>query len=134
MTPTGQESELMGIFLFTTQLLVFMFPMLFTIFNEAGIEMNWALQTLNFGYVIAFIFFSFVRDFDGAVAHAQSKSAAKSAVTEVDSVDLQQQAIEGASADMNASTGDEGIQSEQAENKADVLVSPMIEQIGRAHV
>lgn len=102
-----------------------MFPMLFTIFNEAGIEMNWALQTLNFGYVIAFIFFSFVRDFDGAVAHAQSKSAAKSAVTEVDSVDLQQQAIEGASADI--SSGDEGIQTEQAENKADVLVSPMIE-------
>jgi hypothetical protein len=135
MTPNGQESELMGIFLFATQLLVFVFPMLFTIFNEKGIEMNWALQTMNIGFVIAFIFFCFVRDFDGAVAHAHSKSAAMAAATEADSVDMEEQRKDK-DVSGNSTSGDEGMSGDiniveevekEAELESPVLISPMIE-------
>jgi MFS-type transporter involved in bile tolerance (Atg22 family) len=41
--PRGQESEMMGLFIFVGQVLVWMPPLFFGVLNEAGVSMRWGL-------------------------------------------------------------------------------------------
>lgn len=47
IVPQGQESELAGFFLYCTQILTFLPPLIFTIMNETGINLKWGGIHLN---------------------------------------------------------------------------------------
>ena len=66
ITPKGQNVELMGIYMCSRYLLYCLPPFIFTVFNEAGLAMNWALSSVLIFFVIGFIFLSFIGDYDDA--------------------------------------------------------------------
>ena len=47
--------ELMGLFMFVTQILSFLPPLVFTILNEKGIDMKYGLFSLNLFFMVAFV-------------------------------------------------------------------------------
>lgn len=53
MCPVGQEAELSGFFVFSTNILVWLPPLIFTIMNQSGINMRWGLMSLVIFFVIA---------------------------------------------------------------------------------
>jgi len=55
--PQGQESELSGIFLYCTQFLVWIPPLIFTIMNESDVHLKWGGITLNVFFLIGLVFF-----------------------------------------------------------------------------
>jgi MFS-type transporter involved in bile tolerance (Atg22 family) len=44
--PVGQEAELSGFFVFSSNILVWLPPLIFTAMNESGISMQWGLMSL----------------------------------------------------------------------------------------
>jgi MFS-type transporter involved in bile tolerance (Atg22 family) len=44
--PVGQEAELSGFFVFSSNILVWLPPLIFTAMNESGISMRWGLVSL----------------------------------------------------------------------------------------
>jgi MFS-type transporter involved in bile tolerance (Atg22 family) len=55
VTPTGQETELMSVYLFCGQVLSWLLPLLFTILNEAGVSMSIGLASLNVFFAIRLV-------------------------------------------------------------------------------
>jgi MFS-type transporter involved in bile tolerance (Atg22 family) len=55
VTPTGQETELMSLYLFCGQVLSWLLPLLFTILNEAGVSMSIGLASLNVFFAIRLV-------------------------------------------------------------------------------
>jgi MFS-type transporter involved in bile tolerance (Atg22 family) len=55
VTPTGQETELMSVYLFCGQVLSWLLPLLFTILNEAGVSMSIGLASLNVFFAIGLV-------------------------------------------------------------------------------
>jgi MFS-type transporter involved in bile tolerance (Atg22 family) len=55
VTPTGQETELMSLYLFCGQVLSWLLPLLFTILNEAGVSMSIGLASLNVFFAIGLV-------------------------------------------------------------------------------
>jgi len=53
MCPVGQEAELSGFFVFSTNILVWLPPLIFTVMNQSGINMRWGLMSLVIFFVIA---------------------------------------------------------------------------------
>lgn len=60
VVPRGQEAELTGFFVYCTQILVWLPPLLFTLMIEAGINQKWGLMSLIIYFVIAIGLLSFV--------------------------------------------------------------------------
>jgi MFS-type transporter involved in bile tolerance (Atg22 family) len=52
ITPAGQETELMSLYLFCGQVLSWLPPLLFTILNEMGVSMSIGLASLNVFFAI----------------------------------------------------------------------------------
>ena len=81
--PAGQESELMGIYIFAGQILGWMPPLIFTALNEKGINMKFGLiADACFFLAALFIMVTFigVRGFDNAVTLAQASAAKRQQV------------------------------------------------------
>ena len=57
LMPKGQESELSGFYLYCTQVLVWLPPLVFTIMNESDIPLNWGGVQLNFYIFLSLIFY-----------------------------------------------------------------------------
>lgn len=74
LIPRGQESELMGVYIFAGQILVWLPPLIFSIFNESGVNMAWGLvMDAGFFYVALLIMVVFVYPrYDAAVEKARS--------------------------------------------------------------
>jgi len=53
--PRGQEAELTGYFVYCTQILVWLPPLIFTTINEVGIHMKYALMSLVIFFAIALV-------------------------------------------------------------------------------
>jgi MFS-type transporter involved in bile tolerance (Atg22 family) len=53
--PCGQESELMGIYIFAGQILAWLPPLIFTAMNEAGVSMRWGLFSDAMFFLIALV-------------------------------------------------------------------------------
>lgn len=53
MCPVGQEAELSGFFVFSTNILVWLPPLIFTVMNQSGVNMRWGLISLVIFFGIA---------------------------------------------------------------------------------
>lgn len=62
--PKGREAELSGFYVYCTQILVWLPPLLFTTLNEAGIHQKWGLSTINIFFLLAIISLSCVESWD----------------------------------------------------------------------
>jgi MFS-type transporter involved in bile tolerance (Atg22 family) len=56
--PKGQEAELAGFFVYCTQILGWLPPLLFSILVQAGVAQKWGVVVTSFGYVVAVLFLS----------------------------------------------------------------------------
>lgn len=73
ITPTGQETELMSMYLFCGQVLSWLPPLLFTILNEAGVSMSIGLASLNVFFFIGFICLQCMGDYNVAREQARTR-------------------------------------------------------------
>lgn len=55
LIPKGQETEMMGLFTFCSQIIGWLPPLLFTALNQRGIDMRWGLSLIVFFILIALI-------------------------------------------------------------------------------
>lgn len=68
--PRGQESELMGVYIFSGSLLSWLPPFLFSCLNETGISMDIGLASLNVFFAGGFVFLWMIGEYDCAVDFA----------------------------------------------------------------
>lgn len=54
--PKGQEAELSGFFLYCTQIIAWLPPLIFTSINESGVHMKFAVMSMSIFFFIAWIF------------------------------------------------------------------------------
>jgi UMF1 family MFS transporter len=73
--PAGQESELMGIYIFAGQIIVWLPPLIFTAFNEAGLSMKWGLMSDALFFLIALAIAANLGDFELACIKAKGTAS-----------------------------------------------------------
>lgn len=73
ITPTGQETELMSMYLFCGQVLSWLPPLLFTILNEAGVSMSIGLASLNLFFLAGLVCLHLMGDYNVALEQARSR-------------------------------------------------------------
>jgi MFS-type transporter involved in bile tolerance (Atg22 family) len=73
--PRGQESELMGLYLFSGLVFSWLPPFLFTLLNEVGASMRIGLASLNLFFAGGFIFLKKIGDYQDAVDFALSRGS-----------------------------------------------------------
>mmetsp|Transcript_40819 Transcript_40819/g.73583 ORF Transcript_40819/g.73583 Transcript_40819/m.73583 type:complete len:121 (+) Transcript_40819:2-364(+) len=78
--PRGQESELMGIYIFSGSVLAWLPPFLFSFLNEIGASMSIGLASLNLFFAGGFIFLLMIGDYNEAVALSQNENMAWSPI------------------------------------------------------
>lgn len=71
--PTGQEGELMGIYIFAGSVLAWLPPFLFSFLNEIGASMTIGLVSLNVFFTGAFVFLLFIGEYDSVVDIAAAR-------------------------------------------------------------
>jgi len=62
--PKGQEAELTGIFLYCSQILAWLPPLVFTLMNESGIHLKWGGVSLNVYFATGSLLYFFVAPWD----------------------------------------------------------------------
>eukprot|EP00520_Triparma_pacifica_P003848 CAMPEP_0118659814 /NCGR_PEP_ID=MMETSP0785-20121206/15320_1 /TAXON_ID=91992 /ORGANISM="Bolidomonas pacifica, Strain CCMP 1866" /LENGTH=480 /DNA_ID=CAMNT_0006552959 /DNA_START=90 /DNA_END=1532 /DNA_ORIENTATION=+ len=72
LIPGGQESELMGIYIFAGQILVWMPPAIFTLLNEASVSMAWGLASDACFFLVALGIAYSMGDFELAMMKAKA--------------------------------------------------------------
>lgn len=72
--PKGQESELTGFFVYCTQIIVWLPPMIFTAVNESGVSMQYALMTLNIFFFIAAVFLQIMPKWEVCAEQGKTQS------------------------------------------------------------
>lgn len=73
ITPTGQETELMSLYLFSGQVLSWLPPLVFTVLNEAGVSMSIGLASLNLFFLVGYICLHLMGDYNVAREQARSR-------------------------------------------------------------
>jgi MFS-type transporter involved in bile tolerance (Atg22 family) len=71
IVPRGQEAELAGFFLYCGQILTWLPPLIFTIMNEADINLSWAGITLNGYMLVAIILWILMKPWDQCIEDAK---------------------------------------------------------------
>lgn len=74
--PRGQESELMGIYIFCGSVLAWLPPFLFSFLNEIGASMSIGLASLNLFFAGGFVFLLMIGNYNDAVAISQGEGMA----------------------------------------------------------
>jgi len=72
MTP-GQETELMGMYILSGQILSWLPPTVFTILNELGVPMAYGLGSLCLYFAVSMVFLWILGDYDDAVLAVQQQ-------------------------------------------------------------
>lgn len=72
--PRGQESELMGIYIFSGQVLAWLPPLLFSFLNEIGASMSIGMASLNLFFAGGFLLLLMIGNYDEAVALSQDEN------------------------------------------------------------
>ena len=54
--PKGQESELTGFWIYSSQIIVWLPPLIFTLMNESGVHMKYGVMSLIIFFLIGFAF------------------------------------------------------------------------------
>jgi len=71
LTPRGQETEIMGMFTFVTQVVGWLPALIFSIMNEKGVDMRWGVSVLAWFLVVSILLLFGVGDYDAAVQQVQ---------------------------------------------------------------
>ena len=71
LTPRGQETEIMGMFTFVTQVIGWLPALIFSIMNEKGVDMRWGVSVLAWFLVVSILLLFGVGDYDAAVQQVQ---------------------------------------------------------------
>ncbi len=77
IVPDGQESELAGFFLYCTQILSWLPPLIFTAMNEAGINLKWGAIHLNIYFLVGFVCFMSMSQWQKCVETARGNNRMK---------------------------------------------------------
>jgi len=77
LIPKGQETEMMGLFVFTGQVLGWLPPLIFTIMNQNGVDMRWSLSIVSYFCLLAIICTFNMGSFKAASDQVMSDSLAK---------------------------------------------------------
>jgi len=77
IVPAGQESELAGFFLYCTQILAWLPPLIFTVMNEAGISLNWGGVHLNIYLITGLICYLFMPKWHICIEQAKAENKMK---------------------------------------------------------
>jgi hypothetical protein len=72
LLPPGQDSELMGLYLFAGQVLNWLPPLLYTTLNELGYSPNAGVAMLNIFFLMGIVGFMAVGNYQDAVAAAKT--------------------------------------------------------------
>lgn len=72
ISPLGQETEMMGTYIFAGQILAWLPPLLFTVLNELGVEMTVGLASLDIFFIIGFVFLCCIGDFQNALDYTNT--------------------------------------------------------------
>jgi len=75
--PRGQEAEITGIFLYCTQILAFLPPLMFTIFNESGIHLKWGGMFINLYYLLGLVLYQLMAPWDECLDAGQNVNRMK---------------------------------------------------------
>lgn len=71
--PVGQEAEMMGLYIFASQILAWLPPLVFTLLNEAGFSMQLGLFSLNIYFAISLVVMTLLfGGYDEAIHHTGS--------------------------------------------------------------
>jgi len=70
LTPEGQDTELMGVFLFAGQILTWLPPLIFTTLNEAGVSQRYGIGMLSVFFFLGIIALLCMGNYQAAVEHA----------------------------------------------------------------
>lgn len=70
LIPEGQDTELMGFFLFSGQIFVWLPPLIFTVLNEAGVNQSISIGVQSVFFLIGIIALLFMGNYRDAVEHA----------------------------------------------------------------
>lgn len=74
IVPAGQESELSGFFLYCTQILSWLPNLIFTLMNEAGVNLSWGGIHLNAYLLVALICNQLMLPWDECVSIARQEN------------------------------------------------------------
>ena len=83
LMPKSQEAELAGFFLYCTQILVWIPPLVFTIFNETpSIDLSWGGVQLNIWLLLSLIFYAMLPSWEECreITMAENKMVDRSSV------------------------------------------------------
>ena len=102
LTPRGQETEIMGMFTFVTQVIGWLPALIFSIMNERGIDMRWGFSILSFMMAISVALLCGVGKYENAVKQVKEEG-------EREQAELSATAAEAAERerDVEAEVGDE---------------------------
>ena len=67
LTPRGQETEIMGMFTFVTQVIGWLPALIFSIMNEKGVDMRWGVSVIAWFLCVSILLLFGVGDYDAAV-------------------------------------------------------------------
>lgn len=70
--PKGQEAELSGFFVYCTQVIVWIPPLIFTAINESGVSMQYALMSLCIFFFIALVSLTLMDPWDSVLESAKT--------------------------------------------------------------
>jgi MFS-type transporter involved in bile tolerance (Atg22 family) len=96
--PKGQEAELAGFFVYCTQILAWLPPLLFTILVENDVAQKWGVVVTSFGFLVATGLLTLAAPWEDIVKEARQ--------------DLKKEAA--AKEDVEALSGDEGEENEES--------------------
>ena len=68
LIPSGQDAELMGVYLFAGQILSWIPPLIYTILNEIGVSQSFNIGFLSFYFALGLLATILIGDYDAAIA------------------------------------------------------------------
>merc|ERR1712150_73778 len=92
LMPKGQEAELAGFYLYCTQLMAWLPPLVFTLFNEnPNISLSWAGVQLNIYLFLALVFYQLMPSWEKCLEITNSENMILKSNTE----DIEEKVVEG---------------------------------------
>ena len=79
ISPHGQETEMMGTYIFAGQVLAFLPPLLFSVLIEFGVDMKVGLASLDVFFGIGFVFLCLIGDYHRALDYTATPKTSEEA-------------------------------------------------------
>lgn len=69
--PKGQETEIAGFFIYSSRIISWLPPLIYTLINESGLDQKWGLMAINIFVFISIVFLMFLSPWDAVLAEVQ---------------------------------------------------------------